>query len=370
MSGGRWAGDEGSGGRLNLLDGLRFLAAIAVVAYHFTVYPYEWGWSERPVSIFGPVTAVTGYGYLGVYLFFIISGFVIMLSARGRTVGQFVSSRMARLLPAYWAAVLLSGLAAPFVLDGRITSQNIRQTAVNLTMLEKPFGVPYVDNVYWTLWVELCFYLIVGIVLLSGIGYGKILALAALWPLGAVLVQAASKQFAEVLQPTYAPFFAGGIGLYLVFAYGHRLLHWLIVGMNAVLAADNAALTAAPVRSTTAAPVSSVVAFALVIVFFAAVAVATITPAREWTGALGTRLGALTYPLYLVHVFPGLITIQFTHRAIGTWPSLLLGVAVALTLAWAVNRFAERPLSRPMRKRLERTFVRAGEKAPKTPAVD
>lgn len=345
--------------RLNLLDALRFAAAIAVVAYHFTTYPYPWGWDARPVTIFGPLTSVTGYGYLGVYLFFIISGFVIMMSAWGRTPGQFVASRMARLFPAYWVAVPLAGVVAMFVLTGRVTSENLRNTAVNMTMLNKPFGVPYVDGVYWTLWVELCFYLIVGVLIVTGLTYKKVLALAALWPLAAVLVQAGNKQFAEILQPTFAPLFAGGIALYLVYAYGHTLLHWIILAANAVFAANNAALTVAPVRTSTGAHLSSVVAFCLIIAFFALVALATLTPARVWTGSVGTSLGRLTYPLYLVHVFPGLIVIQFTQDLLGVWGALALAVAVAITLAWLVNRFVERPFASPMRALIERTFDRS-----------
>ncbi|WP_085370220.1 acyltransferase [Leifsonia sp. NCR5] len=357
-------------GRLNLLDALRFCAALAVVAYHFTTYPYQWGWDARPVTIFGPLTMVTGYGYLGVYLFFIISGFVIMMSAWGRTTGQFVASRLARLFPAYWVAVPLAGIVAVLIIDGRVTADNLRTTAVNMTMLNKPFGVPYVDGVYWTLWVELCFYLIVGILIVTGLTYRKVLALAALWPLLAILVKAGNKQFAEILQPDFAPLFAGGIALYLLYAHGHTLLHWMILGVNAVLAANNAALTASWVHDSTGARLSGAVAFCVILAFFAAVAIATLTPARTWTGTAGTSLGRLTYPLYLVHVYPGLIVIHYTQDILGTWGALALGIAVAITLAWLVNRFVERPFASRMRARIERTFDRSKATGPVNPVTD
>ena len=349
---------EARRGRLFLLDALRFCAALAVVAYHFAAYPYQWGWGARPVTIFGPLTLVTGYGYLGVYLFFIISGFVIMMSARGRTPGQFVASRMSRLFPAYWVAVPLAGIVAVLILNGHVTPDNIRTTAVNMTMLEKPFGVPYVDNVYWTLWVELCFYLIVGLLIVTGLTYRKVLALAALWPLLAVLVQAGNKQLAEILQPDYAPLFAGGIALYLIYAYGHTLLHWIVLAVNAVLAANNAALTTSWVHDSTGIRLSGAVAFCLILAFFAAVAVATLTPARSWTGSVGASLGRLTYPLYLLHVYSGLIVIQYTQNILGIWGALALGVATAITLAWLAMRFVERPFAPPMRRLIERTFDR------------
>ena len=349
-------------GRLNLLDALRFVAAIAVVAYHFTVYPFPFGWPNPPVEIFGALSRISGYGYLGVYLFFIISGFVISLSARGRTTGQFVASRMGRLLPAFWVAVPVAGILAPLILTGRITSESLRNTAVNLTMLPKAFGAPYVDGVYWTLWIEFCFYVIVGFLILSGLTYGKMLLLAALWPLVGVLVQTGNKQLGLLLLPQFAPLFAGGIALYLIYAYGHNLLHWLIVGANAIFAANTAALSTTAVNKSTHAGLSSAVAFAIVIGFFALVAIATLTRARPWTGRVGTSFGRLTYPLYLMHVFPGLIVIHFTHEFLGTWGSLLLALAVVLALAWVVNRWVEQPYGPRIRKAIEGSFQKVESK--------
>lgn len=91
--------------RFFLLDLLRLGAALAVVAYHWTARSHRY-WGRPPTEEFQFVSKLSGYGALGVQLFFIISGFVILMSAQGRSVGQFVASRVARLFPAYWVAVL------------------------------------------------------------------------------------------------------------------------------------------------------------------------------------------------------------------------------------------------------------------------
>ena len=339
--------------RFALLDFSRFIAALAVVGYHFTVYPYDWGWGRPPVEVFGALTKITGYGYLGVYLFFIISGFVITMSVRGRSVGAFVASRVARLLPAYWVVVVLSAAVFVPLLTGRLGFAEIRVAVVNMTMLQVPFGVPHVDGVYWTLWVELCFYIIVGVLMLTGVTYGKLLAMTLLWPLAAVLLAEGDGILVELFQPAFAPLFAGGIGIYLIHAYGHSLTHWFAVGVNAILSANLASQSVAPVRASVDADLSSAVAFALVIGCFALVACAVLTPLHGLTGRVGVALGRLTYPLYLVHVFPGLLVISWTHEALGAWPSLILAVSVATGLALLINRFVEQRVSRPLRTRLE-----------------
>jgi peptidoglycan/LPS O-acetylase OafA/YrhL len=94
--------------RLTTIDGLRLVAALMVAAYHFlgTPTPHFWGRTElRDLAPF--LHEIGGYGWLGVEFFFLISGFVICMSCWGRTPAQFAVSRISRLFPAYWCAVLL-----------------------------------------------------------------------------------------------------------------------------------------------------------------------------------------------------------------------------------------------------------------------
>lgn len=81
------------------IDLLRFIAAITVVLYHFTFAGYHFG-GLSPVQYPG-LEEVFKYGFLGVQLFFIISGYVVLMSAQGKTLKQFFTSRVTRLYPAY-----------------------------------------------------------------------------------------------------------------------------------------------------------------------------------------------------------------------------------------------------------------------------
>ncbi|MGH3390425.1 MAG: acyltransferase family protein, partial [Actinomadura sp.] len=152
------------------LDLLRFLAALGVLLFHYTGFGGGGPWPEPARAVFPTLGEVTRYGYLGVDLFFVISGFVILMSAWGRGPGDFAVSRVVRLMPAYWAAVLL-GLAIYLVFG---LGQGRPATVLpNLTMLQGGLGVRNVDAVFWTLWVELHFYVLMAILLTIGLTYRR-----------------------------------------------------------------------------------------------------------------------------------------------------------------------------------------------------
>jgi len=96
-------------------------------------------------------------GLIGVLTFFAISGYVIPSSLRGARVagvGQFLTSRFWRLYPPFWFAVLLTWL-----MDWRDFSPE--RLAWNATMIPSLGGVTSAAGHFWTLEVELVFYLIV-----------------------------------------------------------------------------------------------------------------------------------------------------------------------------------------------------------------
>src|SRR4051794_500691 len=153
--------------RLAALDALRFVAAAAVVLYHFTGRTSS-VWGPEQGERLGGIGRWTGYGSLGPALFFVISGFVILMTAWGRSTAHVVASRVGRLYPAYWVAVLTTGALLLFLWpEGKHVTPH--EVLVNLTMMQSAFGVDHVDGVYWTLWTELRFYLLLAVFSLLGI---------------------------------------------------------------------------------------------------------------------------------------------------------------------------------------------------------
>jgi peptidoglycan/LPS O-acetylase OafA/YrhL len=149
----------GKSNRLVELDVLRGIAALGVVLYHYTTnYNHLYGHSKEVLVDFP-------HGPYGVSLFFMISGFVILMSLeKTKSSLDFVVGRLSRLYPAYWIAVILTfSIVSIAGLPGKQVSWQI--ALVNLTMFQSFLKFPphvefNVDGGYWTLGVELSFYLI------------------------------------------------------------------------------------------------------------------------------------------------------------------------------------------------------------------
>jgi peptidoglycan/LPS O-acetylase OafA/YrhL len=347
--------------RLRALDGLRLVAALMVAAYHYGgrggSVTDAWGGSAQ--LQFPTLHTFFAYGCLGVQVFFVISGFVICMSGWGRSLTSFVASRASRLLPAYWAAVILvtAVFALPVVVYEAVSPSD---ALVNLTMLQQPLGADRVLGVCWTLWVEVRFYALFALcVVLPGANRRRVLMFCAGWLLAAALAQAAHEPLLElVLMPEYAPFFVGGVGLYLVHrdrrdahAWGLVAAGFLIGQHYAVRDLWNATDPNAFAHRTTFGIVL-VVAFGFLAV--AAVALGWLNRANwRWL----TVAGALTYPFYLVHEHLGWVAIRFLHRGlhVPSAATFVLTVAGMLVLAWLLHRFVEKPLTPRLRSVLSRS---------------
>ena len=353
-------------GRLRALDGVRFLAAMAVVAFHFTARDHS-RWGELPGDVFPVLATVTRYGYAGVHLFFVVSGFVILMSVWGRSPAQFVASRVSRLYPAYWTGVILTGtLRWLWPTFGTLT---LGQVLVNLTMFHEPLGVPSVDGVYWTLWVEMQFYLLMLAFTAIGVTVRRVLVVAAVVP--AVMTTIAlvwPEAGTSVTFLSWANLFGAGMVLYVIHRAGHTAVRWLLVAFNTAQAAVLAGVQKIGVIDalvTTVGPASGAVLAGIAIACVGTVALVTLVPAvRDVPWAWLTAAGALTYPLYLVHEYVGWALIGVLHPYLGVWPTLAVVTAFVLGLAWLIHRFVEKPTHKPLRRAVEGALTRGREKAP------
>ncbi|MDT0190169.1 acyltransferase family protein [Rothia terrae] len=142
------------------LDGLRGVAILLVLIGHFSAtYPvYFPSGPTPPFSIY--------FGGMGVQLFFMISGYVILISAlRQGSAVRYLINRAVRLYPAYWVALAISSLIIATV-GIEYKTITAPQVLINATMFHRFLFVDNVDDVYWTLAIEWQFYLLLFVLLL------------------------------------------------------------------------------------------------------------------------------------------------------------------------------------------------------------
>lgn len=346
--------------RLRLLDGTRFIAALGILLYHYTArYPSQ-------VEDFGWFSYVATYAALLVYSFFIISGFVILMTTWGRDLPSYVASRVGRLYPAYWAAVLIAGFIV-LILRPSFPGEPWRDIgwedwAINFTMVQEAFGASNLDGVYWTLYMELKFYLLIGVFLLIGITRERVLAFTLLWPLIAAWAKSADNALlVELLMPNQAPLFAFGMVLYLIHRDGgFRVDTALALGMNVAFIIYRSADAYTPFmdRTDEITPHSGIVTAVLLVTAFAMWAFSCTRLQYVRWGWL-TTAGALTYPLYLVHERLGWYVIE-TLRDHGwaAWPAVGGAVVVVAIATVALYRWVDKPFSGHFRRVIERQLRR------------
>ncbi|WP_194924361.1 acyltransferase family protein [Catenulispora pinisilvae] len=355
--------------RLYALDLLRFIAALLVVSRHWlavgSVYlgnnirGFAWGVAQ-PIHIEPPILAKIGsYGDLGVQLFFLISGFVICMSSWGRTVGQFAASRVSRLYPAYWFSVIAS--IAVLLAFPRLGMHNrpglFHDVLTNLTMTQSFYSTGDIDPVYWTLAAELRFYLLFAIVVFFGVTYRRVIYFCWLWVFAAMFTHMTNNGTMDAfLQPQYAPYFIAGIAFFLMWRFGPTMLLWALVVVSFLVGQSQVAPDPAAYPEIgwhyPRWPM-----FLALVAFYTLMALVALHKLDWMRWKPLATLGALTYPLYLLHQDIGFTLISYLHEHLSFWPTLILAFALVLALCYLVQRFIEKPgqrwLSKGVKKSLE-----------------
>lgn len=321
--------------RIAGLDALRGLAAFSVLLGHYTAN-YHRLYRHSDELLFSYPWA--GYGVL---LFFMISGFVILMSAeRAAGAADFAWARFSRLYPAYWTAVAITfTVLALFPLPGRTPSP--RLALVNLTMVQNLFGAGNVDGVYWTLHVELYFYAIVFLLLwrrwvrFTDVALIVLVALAALDQLlfrDVTAVWAERARNVLILKNAFA--FLIGVMLYRSMK-APRPWHALVVGGCLAYTFW----------------VNPRADFYAALACVALVFLATRGHLKLLESKPLVFLGTISYPLYLTHQNIGYVIIRAGYAA-GLNPnvSMALATAAALMLAVAITFGVERPAMSLLRR--------------------
>jgi peptidoglycan/LPS O-acetylase OafA/YrhL len=331
--------------RIATLDLLRLLAATVVLAFH---YLFRGGLGDNYLGEGYPEVAdVAIYGYLGVNLFFLISGFVIAWSAEGRDWQAFAVARFARLYPGFLACMIITWIVL-MIWPHQVFPVSTRQFFANLFIFSPVFGQKFVDGVYWSIVMELIFYGWVAVLIAAGLFSRYKLPIVAVWLALSIINEFFIHSYPLKLffLTEYGPLFASGVLVHHMATKG-RSPEALMLFAAAFLLSCNFLLIGQEYQQTH---------YNVSIPFWGLMA-ANVTIYSLLIGAVLLRdkvrstpfifmLGALTYPLYLLHQNAGYVAIDWLRPIIGKWPAALVTAVFMLVASWMVWRLIERPSRR------------------------
>ncbi|MFM2126151.1 MAG: hypothetical protein RL328_2602 [Acidobacteriota bacterium] len=295
-----------------VVNGLRGLAALWVCWYHVT------GLIQPAASAFATLGR---YGFMGVQVFFVVSGFVIPHALHRAhyqlpQFPRFLAKRLLRLHPPYLAVVATIALS---LWIGRLTSLNATnftwpQLLAHLAYLNPFLHQPWFLESFWTLAVEFQYYLSIGLLFrwIARPGWIPAIAIAALSGAASLLLPAGA------YLPHHLPFFAMGIAVFRRLSLKAPLAETLLIlAISALFAQTAHAWIAATIALGTA----------LAILFV------------PYTNRALDALGDLSYSLYLTHP----LSASFAVTLVASTP---LALAACLIGAWPLYRFVEIPSKR------------------------
>jgi len=328
------------------IDLLRIFAASAVVAFHY-LYLFPNNGEVSGLNIPSFIQNTSSYGYLGVELFFMISGYVITVSAEKRTRSQFALARFVRLWPAFAICMFIS--LAALTIAGRAPSG--MTIIANLTMIPHIFGFAYIDGAYWSLMFEIIFYTAIALFVISSNFLTRLQIFTFIWLVLALVGHyLLPSKLTTLLTLNYAPYFATGICVFLIRRSGGTAGQWLL-GLFAICEAMLFIARQSDELGTTSNLPATLVTCSIILMSAAMVYAAPAIQFGPKLSKLSIALGGISYPLYLLHGTIGAVSARALVPGLG--PMALGYIVVAIfALSYLVWR-VEVPIRQNLLNRLK-----------------
>jgi len=339
------------------LDLVRFAAALMVVMFHFS-----WQQSNPQIGF--------DAGWIGVEIFFVISGFVIMGSAADATPIEFAERRIARLYPAAIACALLNlSVLLPFGYLAEAYGLHVREGIVEFVSSVLLFGRVFQVSALWTIPVELAFYSLVMFILIAGdirrvtmlsallIGWSALYLIpSALSVYGLSSFYVGPLGFASQLTLVgHGCFFGVGILIWKVFNRRTSAVESVVLAAGILLCCVEILVRSArllpdydfPVRLSAMAG-SALAAFSIsIVVIWGAGRINNRITLPPLLSLSFRKLGLMTYPLYLTHEAVGGVTYGFFRQmGYGQGPAFLAGLGMSLAASLVIVSAVEPSLRR------------------------
>lgn len=343
--------DRTDSSRVPALDLLRLAAVGAVILYHYGFWgPASHGVPRVALPMLAPVAQ---YGFLGVPVFFAISGFVIAYSAEGRTPVGFAIARFSRIYPTFVLCMTLT-FAATLLFGTGHFEVTPAQWFANLFIAAPLVGQPYVDTSYWSLVIEVVFYAWVAAFIALGLFPRRIDAIIVVW----LAITFANELtidapiFEKLFLADDSGFFAVGLLIYQHYRGRRDAGLWALSALALGTAVFQAVHKLERLGVHTGGSFDPKVVAAICVVSLGIVFLATRIKRVPLPAAIVLAAGGITYPLYLLHMQLGyviFIALAPERHVEAVTCAIVFG---AFVLAYAVWRFAETPAHRWLKARI------------------
>ena len=324
--------------RLYQIDLLRILSAFFVLMYHYTFRGFM---SKKYLFVEYPfLSKFFKDGYLGVSLFFMISGFVILMSVQNKTISGFVKSRFLRLYPAYWVCLLVSFFTI-LIFGAPYLTVSFFDLFSNFTMFNGFLKLPYVDGAYWSLLVEMKFYILMFLfILLKGKYNFKVDYFIILYILLSLISMISDihpyKLYTIVnyfLTFKYSSFFISGMIFYMIYKVGLNFKYLLQLLICYSMSIFWSLKEVNIMENQYNLDFSETVTIIYVSVFYIVMFLISTGKLEVLNRKVFLKFGVLTYPLYLLHQNIGYIILNKFSNYINKYILLILLLAFVFVLA-------------------------------------
>lgn len=336
--------------RQNELDLLRVIAALSVFIFHYTD-SFNYASNIVPGNL--GIGVFFRYGYLGVPLFFVISGYVVTMTAMNKSFTDFALSRITRLYPVFWLSCVIA-----FVLP-RVFPQvptflpwpSFKGFLVNCTMIPSAFGTELINPVFWSLLEEVHFYLLISAIIIFKL-WDKMMPVLICWLIVYLVVGALGLLRADdkvgILVPKHSLYFIAGILFYLVkinYTAKWKLNTFLLVVLGLCLTQAFFMAKYANLYYKSVDAVSAYGYYFIILSIFSTFFLIANDKFSIRSNNVLRKLGDITYPFYLLHLY-GLGLYWALRNTVQSQVLLLSILVIMVCISNLVNKYFEKPATK------------------------
>jgi peptidoglycan/LPS O-acetylase OafA/YrhL len=342
-----------------MLDLLRAVAVFAVLIFHYGFRGAAGADGFTAISL--PALApYAKYGFLGVQMFFVISGFVIAYSTEQRSAIEFAIARVSRIYPGFLVCMTLT-----FLMTLAFGAPHFQVTFVqwlaNFAIVAPAVKQPFMDGAYWSLVYEITFYAwVAALMMFRWYRRGVDVIVLAWMALAVANQELGSGILLRLFLTDQSGFFAAGLLLYEMHRGRRDLTVKLLLALAAVVAVGQSLQSAGWNRSHYGVAYENWIVAAIALSAITAVALAVRVHRVPLPASVVFAIGGITYPLYLLHQNVGYIVFNRLEGAAPSWLLITVTAAGMVGLTWALWRFIERPGQRFTKRVLSLVAVRLG----------